>query len=83
LIDSDSSHFKLINYPIIASNKNINGSLLYLSVICNSIKYGRRKEIGRVLRFSNYEQKGSTALLRARKIEFFVKYNYLSRSYKF
>lgn len=56
LIDSDSIFFPFVNYPIVSSNKQINSSLLYLSVICNSIKYGRKKEITRILRLSEYAQ---------------------------
>lgn len=57
LIDSDSQFFSLIHYPIISNNKNINSSLLYLSTICNSIKYGHKKEVFRILSISNSKSK--------------------------
>ncbi len=57
LIDSDSQFFGLIHYPVISNNKSINSSLLYLSTICNSIKYGRKKEVFRVLSISIYKSR--------------------------
>lgn len=57
LVDSDSNYFDFINYPIISNNKSINSSLLYLSTICNSVKYGRKKEVFRVLSISNSQSK--------------------------
>ena len=52
LINSDSLFFKLINYPVNSNNRNINSSLFYISVICNSILYGKKKEVSRILKLS-------------------------------
>lgn len=51
LIDSDSRFFNLINYPVISNNKSVNASLLYLTTILNSLLYGRKKEMLKILQF--------------------------------
>jgi len=84
LIDIDSQFFSLVNYPIISNNKNINSSLLYISVICNSVKYGRKKEVTRILKFSEflYNQPKTKRLMRTIKNKKAGKYNSLLESYK-
>ena len=57
LISSDSIFFKLVNYPFISNNRNINSFLFYVSVICNSITYAKKKEVSRILNLSNYLRK--------------------------
>ena len=49
LINTDSIHAHLVDYPIVSNNKAINSILLYFYILCNSIKLGRQKEVKRVL----------------------------------